>query len=225
MIFQIEEDIAFPDPLLAEEDGLLGVGGDLSVDRLLFAYQLGIFPWYSEESPILWYAPPERFVLYPADLKISKSMRQVLRKGEFQITINKAFDQVIQSCAQMERKDQDGTWIVDDMKQAYKRLHEMGFAHSVEVWLDDDLVGGLYGVLVGKVFCGESMFSKVSNASKSALIYLIQHFNLELVDCQVYSDHLASLGAKLIEAKTFYRILEVQNYSRHGLQALFRDTI
>ena len=224
MIFRIEDDIAFPDPLLAEEDGLLGVGGDLSLDRLLFAYQLGIFPWYAEDTPILWYAPPERFVLRPADLRISKSMHQVLRKGQFRFTINKAFEKVITNCAEIARDAQDGTWIVDDMRNAYIQLHELGFAHSVEVWNDNELVGGLYGVLVGKVFCGESMFSKVSNASKSGLIYLVQHFELELIDCQIYSEHLDTLGAKLIDAKAFYRILENQHYVKHGLEALFRHT-
>ena len=224
MIFRIEDDIAFPDPLLAEEDGLLGVGGDLCIDRLLFAYQLGIFPWYAEDTPILWYAPLKRFVINPTDLKVSKSMRQVLRKGQFRFTINQAFEQVITNCANIARPDQDGTWIVDDMRRAYIELHNLGFAHSVEVWENEELVGGLYGVLVGKVFCGESMFSKVSNSSKAALIYLIQNFELELVDCQIYSEHLETLGAKLIDAKAFYSILEKQNYVKHGLQTLFRYT-
>ena len=223
MIFRLDDkNTLFPDPTLAEEDGLLAVGGDLSMNRLLQAYAHGIFPWYSEDTPILWYAPHERFILYPQEVKISKSMSKILEKGGFRITFNHAFEQVIQHCASIHRKDQDGTWIVDDMQQAYIHIHQQGFVHSVEVWQDDNLVGGLYGVLVGKVFCGESMFSKVSNASKAALIYLCQHFDLELVDCQIHSAHLESMGAKLIDSKIFYNLLRNQKYTAHGLQKLLR---
>ncbi len=226
MIYQLDTDSClFPDPLTAEEDGLLAFGGNLSVERLLEAYSRGIFPWYSEDTPILWYAPHERFVLYPGDIKISKSMSKIMKSNIFSVTIDRAFDEVIDHCSSITRADQDGTWIVDDMREAYKKMHQSGFAHSVEVWQNDELVGGLYGVLVGNVFCGESMFSKVSNASKVALIYLCQHYELELIDCQVYSDHLASMGAKLIESRIFYSKLKSQSYHQHGLQKLFRHTL
>jgi leucyl/phenylalanyl-tRNA--protein transferase len=225
MIFRLDEQhILFPDPSLAEEDGLLAVDGDLRVERLLNAYANGIFPWYSEDTPILWYAPHERFVLYPHEIKISKSMTKVLAKGDFKITFNQAFEKVIHNCAAIMRKDQDGTWIVDEMQEAYIDLHQQGFVHSVEVWQNDTLVGGLYGVLVGKVFCGESMFSKVSNASKAALVFLCQQFDLELVDCQIHSEHLESMGAKLIDSKIFYNLLHNQQYTAHGLQKLLRHS-
>ena len=223
MIFRLDDkQIIFPDPRLAEEDGLLAVGGDLSSERLLLAYENGIFPWYSEDTPILWYAPPERFVIYPEEIKISKSMDKVMNSDQFDITLNHAFEEVIYQCASVERKDQDGTWIVDDMQKAYILLHKLGFAHSIEVWTNGILVGGLYGVLVGSIFCGESMFSKASNASKAALIYLSQNFNLQLIDCQIHSDHLESMGAKLIDSEIFYNLLNNQRYTAHGLQKLFR---
>jgi leucyl/phenylalanyl-tRNA--protein transferase len=223
MIFRLDEQrIIFPDPTLSEEDGLLAVGGNLSVDRLLNAYENGIFPWYSEETPILWYAPHERFVLYPQEIKVSKSMSKIMDKGSFEISFDTAFEHVIHNCASVDRKDQEGTWIVDEMQKAYINLHQKGFAHSIEVWQDGKLVGGLYGVLIGKVFCGESMFSKVSNASKAALIYLCKNFDLDLVDCQIHSDHLESMGAKLIDSKIFYNLLQNQQYNSHGLQKLLR---
>lgn len=193
----------FPDPELAEEDGLLAVGGDLSTDRLLLAYQNGIFPWYSEDEPILWFSPHERFVLYPEELKISKSMKRILNSGMFKVTTDQSFEEVIAACSQMEREGQDGTWITADMQAAYVQLHQKGYAHSVEVWQNDDLVGGLYGVQIGRVFCGESMFSKVSNASKAALIYLCNSGLFSLIDCQVYTDHLASMGARMISRKEY----------------------
>jgi len=225
MIFQLDKELLlFPDPQLAEEDGLLAIGGDLQPSRLLNAYQNGIFPWYSEETPILWYSPHERFVLDPRAVKISKSMAKLIRSKVFNVTFNQSFAEVIDNCSFVQRKDQDGTWIVDDMKHAYKALHQLGYAHSIEVWENDELVGGLYGVLVGKVFCGESMFSKVSNASKVGLIYLCQSFELELIDCQIHSEHLESMGAKLIDAKDFYIKLEQQSYDKDGLQKLFRYT-
>ena len=173
MIFQLSEDeVWFPDPELASEDGLLAIGGDLSVQRLLLAYRSAIFPWFSEGDPILWYAPHERFVLFPENLKISASMLKVLRSGRFRITSDQAFTEVISACANSVRKDQEGTWITDTMKSAYIQLYNLGYAHSVEVWENDLLVGGLYGVQVNHVFCGESMFARVSNASTVALIYL-----------------------------------------------------
>ncbi|MCD8740898.1 leucyl/phenylalanyl-tRNA--protein transferase [Mucilaginibacter roseus] len=208
MIFRLDERLLFPDPALAEEDGLLAIGGDLSPERLMLAYQSGIFPWYSDETPILWYSPHERFVLNPAKVIISKSMRQVMRSGRFRVTFNTAFADVIQACSLVPREGQDGTWITNDMMAAYIDLHRLGKAHSVEVWHDDVLVGGLYGVGVGKVFCGESMFSKVSNASKTALITLCQTGKYYLIDCQVYTEHLESMGAGMISSDEYMAILQ-----------------
>jgi leucyl/phenylalanyl-tRNA--protein transferase len=208
MIFRLDKRLAFPDPELAEPDGLLAVGGDLSANRLMLAYSHGIFPWYSEETPILWYSPHERFVLYPTGLRISKSMRQIMRSGKFKITVNQCFEQVINACSVVPREGQDGTWITDDMKQAYVNLHQLGHAHSYEVWQDDELVGGLYGVHVGRVFCGESMFSRVSNASKMALIYLCQSSLYDLIDCQVHTEHLESMGARFISRAEYLHLLQ-----------------
>ena len=220
MIFQLDEnELVFPHPSLADEDGLLGVGGDLRTERLLLAYENAIFPWYSEDTPILWYAPHDRFVLYPQRLKITKSMQQVLRSRKFRVSCDTAFDRVIQYCASVSRKDQDGTWIVDDMQQAYSKLHREGFAHSIEVWQGEELVGGLYGVQIGKVFCGESMFSLVSNASKVALIFLAQRFGLELIDCQIPSEHLERMGAETISQKEYLHILEQQENQPYAFQA------
>lgn len=208
MIFQLEKELIFPPIHLAEDDGLLAVGGDLSVERLLLAYSEGVFPWYDESSPILWYSPPERFVLYPDQIKISKSMKQVFKSGKFKISFDTAFADVIKSCAAITRTEQDGTWITNEMQEAYIRLYELGYAHSVEVWENEKLVGGLYGVLCGRVFCGESMFSKVSNASKSALIWLCENADLDFIDCQVYTDHLNSLGAVMIERDHYLKLLQ-----------------
>ena len=204
MIFQLSEDtIWFPDTELADEDGLLAVGGDLSPERLILAYKNGIFPWFSDDTPILWYAPHERFVLFPEKLKVSKSMRKLLKLGKFEITFDAAFPDVIRACASISREDQLGTWITNDMQNAYIELFELGFAHSVEVWENKQLVGGLYGIKINSVFCGESMFSKVSNASKAALISLCQNRNYKLIDCQVHSSHLESLGAEFISMNQF----------------------
>ena len=208
MIFRLDRRIIFPNPSLAEEDGLLAVGGDLSTNRLLLAYQNGIFPWYNDDTPILWYSPHERFVLFPNELKVSKSMRQVLKSDRFRVTLDQNFAEVIDACSSAGRKGQDGTWITDDMKQAYIRLHKEGHARSVEVWKDEKLVGGLYGVQVGEVFCGESMFSKVSNASKVALISLCNTDKYKLIDCQVYTEHLESMGARMISREEYLRILQ-----------------
>ncbi len=203
MIFRLDKRLLFPDAGLAEPDGLLALGGDLSVKRLLLAYQNGIFPWYSDDTPILWYSPHERFVLYPGELKISKSMRQVLRSGKFRVTVDQCFDRVMAACSSVFREGQDGTWITDDMKAAYLRLHQKGHAHSIEVWQQDNLVGGLYGVQIGHVFCGESMFALVSNASKTALIYLCQSGLYSLIDCQLHTPHLESMGARLISREEY----------------------
>lgn len=208
MIFRLDKRIVFPNPSLAEEDGLLAVGGDLSTERLLLAYRHGIFPWYNDDTPILWYSPHERFVLFPDELKISKSMRQVLRSGHFRVTYDQSFAEVIDACSTVSRKGQPGTWITADMKKAYIRLHKEGHAHSVEVWRDEELVGGLYGVQVGEVFCGESMFSKVSNASKVALISMCNTGNYKLIDCQVYTEHLESMGARMTNRDEYLEILQ-----------------
>jgi len=208
MIFQLlQNDIRFPNPALAEEDGLLAVGGDLSAERLMEAYAKGIFPWFSEGDPLLWYAPHERCVIYPHSIKISKSMKQVLRSNRFTITTNTAFADVIKNCANTPRHDQDGTWITNEMQEAYINLHSKGVAHSVEVWSDGLLVGGLYGITVGKVFCGESMFSLQSNASKTALIWLCQQGFYELIDCQLPNEHLLSLGAVMLDSESYRNIL------------------
>ncbi|TSD64510.1 leucyl/phenylalanyl-tRNA--protein transferase [Inquilinus sp. KBS0705] len=207
MIFRLDDRILFPDAGLAEPDGLLAIGGDLSVERLALAYKSGIFPWYSEDDPILWFSPHERFVLYPERLNVSKSMKRILRSGAFTITYDNCFNEVVKSCSTAPREGQDGTWITTDMQAAYSNLHDAGFAHSIEVWQNQRLVGGLYGVAIGTVFCGESMFSKVSNASKVALISLCQSSQYELIDCQVYTDHLASMGAHMITRQEYMAAL------------------
>jgi leucyl/phenylalanyl-tRNA--protein transferase len=207
MIFRLDERLLFPDPALAEPDGLLAVGGDLSVKRLLLAYRQSIFPWYSDDTPILWYSPHERFVLFPEKLKISKSMRQLLRTGKFRVSINECFADVIRACSNAYREGQDGTWITEDMINAYTEMHRLGYAHSVEVWQGNELVGGLYGVAVGRVFCGESMFSRVSNSSKTALIHLCQTHKYRLIDCQMQTDHLASMGAETMSRAEYLKML------------------
>lgn len=209
MIFRLNnDDYTFPPPELAEEDGLLAIGGDLSTQRLLRAYSSGIFPWYSEDTPILWHSPRERFVLFPDQVKVSKSMKQLFKRGKFTITENKAFNDVIAACATTERKDQPGTWILNEMQEAYIRLHRLGVAHSVEVWHKGDLVGGLYGVQQGAVFCGESMFSAMSNASKTALIWLCQNKSYHLIDCQVHTEHLERMGAVFISREEYLGYLD-----------------
>lgn len=200
--------ITFPDPALAEEDGLLAIGGDLSEARLLQAYRQGIFPWYNEEDPICWYAPKERCVIFSERVKVSKSMQQVLRKGLFEVSFNRAFGAVIGHCAGISRKGQAGTWIGPDMQEAYMRLHESGHAHSVEVWRDGRLAGGLYGIVTGRVFCGESMFSLEPNASKTALIWLCKQNQYPLIDCQMPSEHLMSLGAEMIAMEEYRQLLQ-----------------
>lgn len=208
MVFRLLDDqIIFPNTALAEKDGLLAIGGDLSVDRLKLAYQSGIFPWFSEDDPILWFAPHERCVIFPENIKVSKSMKKILNSLTFRVTENLAFEKVIMHCAYAERKDQDGTWITDEMQQAYLNLHQEGIAQSIEVWQNEALVGGLYGIKVGRIFCGESMFSTVSNASKMGLIYLCQTNRYDLIDCQVPNDHLMSLGAEMISREKYLNLL------------------
>lgn len=209
MIFSLTQHLKFPPVHLAEPDGLLATGGDLSTARLILAYRSGIFPWYSK-PPVLWWSPDPRFVLYPEELKISASMKQVLKKQVFRITVNQNFEAVIGHCRYTYRHGQDGTWITDPMQEAYIQLHREGYAMSVECWLDDKLVGGLYGIRIGNIFFGESMFSHVSNASKAAFITFVQSARAEglsLVDCQVYTDHLASLGARFISRASFLDLL------------------
>ena len=210
MIFLNKTD-DFPNVETADQYGVLAVGGDLSVNRLLNAYKNGIFPWYNQGEPIIWYAPPKRMVLFPEELKISKSMKQILKKEIFTVTFNRNFKEVIRQCKTIHRQGQQGTWITDEMEAAYLKLHELGKAKSVEVWQNNQLVGGLYGVDLDTVFCGESMFSLVSNASKTAFIYLVKHLqsqNYKVLDCQVYNDHLASLGAREIPRMEFMKILK-----------------
>ena len=209
MYFLLKE-FFFPDVTEADRDGILAVGGDLSPERLLLAYQSGIFPWFDSDDPILWWAPHQRMVLFPDELVASKSMRSILRKEIFTVTFNKDFRSVISNCSQIRRNGQRGTWITNEMIEAYVKLHELGFAKSVEVWQNNELVGGLYGIDLGHVFCGESMFSKVSNASKVAFITLVENLKIrkyKLIDCQVHNDHLESLGAREIEREEFMHIL------------------
>jgi leucyl/phenylalanyl-tRNA---protein transferase len=210
-MFILSENIFFPPVDNAAPDGLLAVGGDLSSERLLLAYSKGIFPWYNEDEPICWWCPNPRFVLYPQKLKISKSMQSVLNNGRFTFTINKAFDKVITSCKTVQRKNQDGTWIQPEIVNAYTLLHQQGYAISAETWQDDELVGGLYGVWLGNIFFGESMFSSESNASKFAFIKMVKYLKKEgvtLIDCQIYTSHLESLGAEMIDRKLICEMLK-----------------
>lgn len=214
-------DAPFPPAELAlrEPNGLLAVGGDLSPQRLLRAYRQGIFPWYNAGQPILWWSPDPRLVLFPADLKISRSLRKALRRGAFRITLDTAFQAVIVACAE-PRTDGQGTWITREIAAAYARLHELGHAHSVEVWQEGRLVGGLYGVALGKVFFGESMFTRVSDASKVGFVHLVrqlERWGYGLIDCQVYTGHLASLGATLISRAAFNAWLDrLADAAGHG---------
>ena len=200
-VYQLSEDLIFPSPYLASKEGLLAIGGDLSPNRLLLAYSNGIFPWYSEGEPILWWSPDPRLVLYPAELKVSRSLKKFFKQDIFAVTLDRAFREVITECAQVRLENHEGTWIVDDMVQAYCRLHESGFAHSVEAWQDNRLVGGLYGVSLGKCFFGESMFTRITNASKVALVTLVEHLgqlDFALIDCQITTAHLTRFGAREI---------------------------
>lgn len=210
-IFFLSDRLVFPPIDEANPDGLLAAGGDLRAERLLLAYQNGIFPWFNDGSLILWWSPDPRMVLFPKEIKISKSMRKVIRDGQFKMTKNICFDKVLEHCASVHREGQDGTWITQEMKEAYLELHKKGYANSYEVWENEVLVGGLYGVDLGTVFCGESMFSLVSNASKFAFIQLAKELkekDYALIDCQLYNDHLASLGAKEIPRSEFIGLLK-----------------
>lgn len=210
-LYRLIDEVIFPPVELAEPEGLLAIGGDLSPERLIAAYREGIFPWYGEGEPILWWSPDPRFVLFPSELRVSRSMRQFLRKGTIRISFDRAFPGVIAACGSHPRPGQEGTWITPEMQNAYNTLHKLGFAHSVEVWADGALAGGLYGVSLGGVFFGESMFSSIPNASKAALIALV-HFlrrhGFDLIDCQVETGHLASMGARPVPRKEFGFLLQ-----------------
>ncbi len=209
-MYVLSKEIFFPPVEDASLEGIVAVGGDLSVARLNLAYKCGIFPWFNEDEPILWWSPPERMVVVPSIYKVSKSIRNLLNQNKFKVTFNQNFRDVILGCKQIDRPGQDGTWLSDDFVESYTKLHVMGIAKSVEVWQDDELVGGLYGIDLGHVFCGESMFSKVPNASKIAFVSLINYLkenNYKLLDCQVHNDHLEKLGAFEVSRDVFMRVL------------------
>ena len=209
-LFVLDKELSFPPVHLAEPDGLLAMGGDLSPERLLLAYRNGIFPWY-EDDVILWWCPDPRFVLFPSELRINQATRTLLNKNVFDFTVNRAFPEVIHHCKKIKRPGQEGTWITDEVERAYCKLYELGHAHSAEVWKEGKLVGGLYGIKMGKVFFGESMFSEQSNASRFAFIkyvQLLKEEGMELIDCQVYTEYLESFGARMIDRHDFIKLLQ-----------------
>ncbi len=206
----LTKELIFPDVKKTDKSGVLAFGGDLSPERLILAYKSGIFPWFNIDEPVIWWAPNPRMVLFPNEFMVSKSMKKIIDKNIFQITYNQNFREVITNCQQINRNDQNGTWITNDLIEAYCKLHELGFAKSIEVWQKNELVGGLYGIDLGHVFCGESMFSKVSNASKFAFINLVNDLrskNYQLLDCQIHNNHLESLGCREISRDDFMDIL------------------
>ena len=210
-IFQLTREPVFPDPKLAEDNGLLAVGGDLSMKRLLAAYSKGIFPWYSQGDPPLWWFTDPRLVIFPSEFKVSKRLARTLRNSGFTITFNKEFETVINSCANIRIADGEGTWISDDMKEAYCNLHQAGYALSVECWLGDQLAGGLYGISLGQVFFGESMFTRISNGSKAALVALVNYLKQQdfaVIDCQMTTQHLVSFGGREIDGDEFRHLLQ-----------------
>jgi leucyl/phenylalanyl-tRNA--protein transferase len=207
-MYFLNENIEFPEVFKANEEGLLAIGGDLSTERLIYAYKHGIFPWFENDEPILWWSPDPRFVLFPEQLKVSKSMSQVLRNSSFEVTVSKDFKTVISNCAKAKRNGQAGTWITKSMIEAYTKLHEQGYAKSVEVWENDKLVAGFYGIDLGDVFCGESMFTTVNNASKAGFITFVQNSDYKLIDCQIYTNHFESLGAEEISREKFLKFLK-----------------
>jgi leucyl/phenylalanyl-tRNA--protein transferase len=211
-MYLLNELLMFPDPSEADEEGLLAIGGDLSSDRLLLAYQSGVFPWYDEQQPILWWSPDPRMILFPSKFKVSKSLSKTIKNTKFKITFNTSFSEVIKNCSTIKREGQGGTWITQEMEEAYVELHKLGHAQSVEVWNQDALVGGLYGINLPKqkIFCGESMFSTQTDASKVGFYYLVKHLqqkNYKLIDCQMHTDHLESLGAEEITRELFIQHL------------------
>ncbi len=206
----LSNEIKFPPVEDADENGFLAIGGDLSPQRLLTAYRNGIFPWYNEEDPICWWSPDPRCVLFPQKLHVSKLMQKIINSGSFTFSVDMDFEKVMRMCKTVKRKEGEGTWIQEEMVEAYTKLHELGHAHSAECWLKEELVGGLYGIKIGKVFFGESMFSTVSNASKFAFIKFVQHLQqegIQIIDCQQRTNHLISLGAEMIERKKFIEML------------------
>jgi leucyl/phenylalanyl-tRNA--protein transferase len=208
-LFALDKELVFPSVDMAEADGLLAIGGDLSPERLLLAYRNGIFPWY-EGDYILWWCPDPRFVLFPDELKITKDIKKLIANDAFTFTVNQAFKEVIYHCKEIKRPGQRGTWITNEVEKAYCRMHDLGYAHSAEVWRGNELIGGLYGIRLGKVFFGESMFSKISNASRFAFIKYIKQLKeegIELIDCQVYTEYLKSFGARMIPRKDFIQYL------------------
>ena len=208
-IYRLSNDLVFPDPSLSEDDGLLAIEGDLSPERLLLAYANGIFPWFSDEEPILWWSPDPRFIVYPKDIKISHSMKKILKKNKYRVSFDTCFRDVISNCSSTRKEE--GTWITNEMIEAYCKLHELGFAHSVETWYENKLVGGLYGVSIGRCFFGESMFSTMDNASKVAFISLsklLEEKGFSVIDCQVHTEHLESLGAVNISRESFLVLVE-----------------
>jgi leucyl/phenylalanyl-tRNA---protein transferase len=205
-VFRLSDALVFPDPTLADDGGLLAVGGDLRPERLLLAYRSGIFPWYSEGRPILWWCPAPRYVLLPEQLHVGRSVRKAIRRAPYRISFDEAFEQVIARCAKAPRPGQDGTWITRDMREAYLELHRLGIAHSVEAWDGDTLVGGLYGIAIGHAYFGESMFADAPDASKIAFVLLVEQlrrWGFTLVDCQVHTEHLERFGASMIELDEF----------------------
>ena len=221
-MYLLSKDLYFPPVAEASYEGVLAIGGDLSVARLLLAYRDGIFPWFNPDEPILWWAPPKRMVVVPSNYKVSKSIRSLINKNKFEVTFNQNFKNVITNCQEIERIGQEGTWISNAINYSYTQLHEMGIAKSIEVWQNNELVGGLYGVDLGHVFCGESMFSKVPNASKMAFVWLVNYLkenNYKLLDCQVHNDHLEKLGAIEISRALFMRVLKSKeiNFSSNTL--------
>ena len=210
-VFLLSDTIEFPPAHLASEEGLLAVGGDLSQQRLLLAYRMGIFPWFSNNDPILWWSPDPRLVLYPSEIKISKTLKKIIKKEVFKVTMDQAFNEVIHQCAQVRLQKNQGTWIIEDIIESYCQLHESGFAHSVEVWRKEELAGGLYGVSLGKCFFGESMFTRISNASNIALVKLVEYLeklSFDMIDCQVTTGHLIRFGAREIPRTLFLEQLE-----------------
>ena len=210
-IFLLSDDLIFPDPKLADAHGLLAIGGDLSAERLLLAYENGIFPWYSEDQPILWFSPDPRLVLFPAKIIVSRSLKKIINKKVFDIRFDSNFEEVIVECSKIERKDQDGTWITNDMIDAYIDLHNQGYAHSVEAYFEGSLVGGLYGVSLGGAFFGESMFHTMTDASKVALYYLVDKlkgWDFDFIDSQVVTEHMKNLGAEEISREKYLLLLQ-----------------
>ncbi len=210
-VFLLSDKTTFPPPHLAPKEGLLAVGGDLSQKRLLLAYRMGIFPWFSEEEPILWWSPDPRLVLYPDEIRISKTLQKIIKKGMFHVTMDTAFDQVIRSCAQIRIEKNEGTWIVSEIIEAYCKLHAAGYAHSVEAWHQGELAGGLYGVSLGRCFFGESMFTRITNASNVAFVKLVEYLkalSFDMIDCQITTAHLIRFGAREIPRAVFLKQLE-----------------